>query len=207
MCFGFFFWQNIFIILFICVRRSQITFCFPSRYSVCPDPCLREVIAIDMPDTQFMRCLQYDTGTRRLSERLGDIQREDGVENRNDENGKFILKHEESIQSIETFHKLKIVEDISPISPSSAADLPPFENVEKRQIITNVLRNWLSCAVEKGIPMRAAKISSHQLTEDRNAIRDNYACVTKEMIEKSNLLFSSEGLPYGRVKGEQNPKS
>ena len=127
---------------------------YPNGYSVSPEPYLGEVKALNMPDTNVLRCLQYGTATRRLSERLGDIQREEGVEKEIDEKKKLFLKHEVFIQSIETFHKLKIVEDIS---PSSAADLPPFENVEKRQIITNVLRNWLSCAVEKGIPMRASE--------------------------------------------------
>ena len=86
-----------------------------------------------MPDTQFMRCSQYDTGTRRLSERLGEIQREEGMENENEENKNLILKHEVSIQSIKTFHKPKKVEAIS---PSSAAEITTIGNDEKRQTVT-----------------------------------------------------------------------
>ena len=92
-----------------------------------------------MPDTQFVRCLQYDLqGGRRLSQRLRDIQREEWVEN----------------------DRAKI---------------------------------------EKGIPMKVTRdMTEHKSTHNVFAIGDEFSCVTKDMIEESELSFSLHGLLSGR---------
>ena len=151
-----------------------------------------------MPDTQFAWCLQYDS-TRRLSDRLGDIDSEE-KESYNEEdiitsNKKFILKHKVFIHSIENINKKNEAEVIF---PAAAVDLKPLTDEEKLQTVTKDLQKWLSDTVDKGITMKTSEESSDKNMYEDYSIGDDYTCITKDMIVETNLSFSRDGLPCGK---------